>query len=219
MTTTASITHCWTKRRPEPARALAWLRAALLCLLLGWALPAPAQVPGDVVQMQLERSEEGLLLSASLNFELPELVEDALRKGIPMYFTTEVEVLRERWYWSDKTVAQAHRYLRLSYQPLTRRWRLQVASAPFTNAGLGVALAQHFDNYDEALAAMQRIGRWKIAEPSELDSGVGHVVQLRFRVDMSQLPRPLQIGALGPRSGWNLLVARSQRLPAEHPAP
>ena len=128
-------------------------------------------------------------------------------------------MLRERWYWSDKTVAQAHRYLRLSYQQLTRRWRLQVASAPFTNAGLGVALAQHFDDYDEALAAMQRIGRWKIAEPSELDSGVGHVVQLRFRVDMSQLPRPLQIGALGPRSGWNLLVARSQRLPAEHPAP
>jgi hypothetical protein len=132
-----------------------------------------------------------------------------------MYFTTEAEVLRERWYWSDKTVAQAHRYLRLSYQPLTRRWRLQVASAPFTNAGLGVALAQHFDDYDEALAAMQRIARWKIAEPSELNGGVGHVVQLRFRVDMSQLPRPLQIGALGPRSGWNLLVARSQRLPAE----
>jgi len=39
-------------------------------------------------------------------------------------------------------------------------------------------------------------------------------VNFRFRLDISQLPRPFQIGAVG-RSGWNLLVSRSQRLGAE----
>lgn len=220
---TDSFTPCCKRHLPDACRsAPRWV--ALLAVLWLWcamALPAlvHAQPATAISELRVERTDEGLFLSAALQLELPALVEDALYQGIPVFFVAEAEVLRERWYWSDKTVAQAHRYLRLSYQPLTRRWRLQVASAPFTNAGLGVALAQHFDDYDEALAAMQRIGRWKIAEPSELDSGVGHVVQLRFRVDMSQLPRPLQIGALGPRSGWNLLVARSQRLPAEHPAP
>ena len=180
--------------------------------------PAAAQVPGEVVQMQLERTDEGLLLSAGLRFELPDLVEDALRKGIPMYFVTEAEVLRERWYWSDKGVAQAHRYLRLSFQPLTRRWRLNVSSTPFTNAGLGMALGQSFEDYDEALAALQRVARWKIAEASDVDDDARYLVQLRFRIDLSQLPRPFQISAVGPRSGWNLLVSRSQRLPPPPPA-
>lgn len=216
MTTTASITHCWTKRRPEPARALAWLRAALLCLLLGWVLPAPAQVPGDVVQMQLERSEEGLLLSASLNFELPELVEDALRKGIPMYFTTEAEVLRERWYWSAQRVARSARYMRLSYQPLTRRWRLAVSANPIDSSGLGVVLGQNYDGLEEALLAMQRIAQWKIAEAPAIEPGERYSVHLRFSLDTSQLPRPLQIGALGRSgSGWNISMARSLRLTME----
>ena len=220
---TDSFTPCCKRRLPDACRSAPRWVALLAVLWLWCAMALPARVHAQpataISELRVERTDEGLFLSAALQLALPALVEDALYQGIPVFFVAEAEVLRERWYWSDKTVAQAHRYLRLSYQPLTRRWRLQVASAPFTNAGLGVALAQHFDDYDEALAAMQRIGRWKIAEPSELDSGVGHVVQLRFRVDMSQLPRPLQIGALGPRSGWNLLVARSQRLPAEHPAP
>ena len=66
---------------------------------------------------------------------------------------------------------------------------------------------------------MQRIARWKIADEGVLDDDASYLVNFQFRLDMSQLPRPMQIGAVGPRSGWNLLVARSQRLPAEHPAP
>ncbi len=56
---------------------------------------------------------------------------------------------------------------------------------------------------------MQRISRWKIMDTAPTQSGVS--VQLRFRIDLSQLPRPLQIGALG-RSGWNLQLSRTQML-------
>ncbi len=225
---TVSSTPSCRKRTPERRRGVPWgqlpillwgLGLWLLALLPGAATPAHAQVPGEVVQMQLERTDEGLLLSAGLRFELPDVVEDALRKGIPMYFITEAEVLRERWYWSDKSVAHAWRYLRLSYQPLTRRWRLNTSSTPFTNAGLGMALGQNFEDYEEALAAMQRLARWKIAEAADVDDDARYVVQLRFRVDLSQLPRPFQISAAGPRSGWNLLVSRTQRLPPEAAQP
>lgn len=221
---TVSSTPCW--KRPATERRCGWrwalpwgLALWLLMLVPGLWAPTFAQTPGEVVQMQLERTDDGLLLSAGLRFELPDLVEDALRKGIPMYFIAEAEVLRERWYWSDKAVAHAHRYLRLSYQPLTRRWRLNLSSTPFTNAGLGVALGQNFDDYEEALAALQRIARWKIAEASEVDEDARHVVQLRFRIDLSQLPRPFQISAVGGRSGWNMLVSRTQRLAPERTAP
>ncbi|MBV2218426.1 MAG: DUF4390 domain-containing protein [Diaphorobacter sp.] len=185
--------------------------AALVCLLALWiaAIPAAhAQQHGEIVELQLDPLPEGLYLSATLQLELPELVKDALYKGISVFFITEAEVVRQRWYWSDKVVAQASRFLRLSYQPLTRRWRVVQSSTPFAPSGLGVSLGQNFDTLQDALASMQRIARWKIADEGQVDEGVTYVMNFQFRLDTSQLPRPLQIGAVG-RSGWNMVLARS----------
>ena len=91
-------------------------------------------VDPEVGELRLDRAEDGLYLSTTLQFVLPELAEDALYKGIPMFFVAEAQVLRDRWYWSDRQVAETTRYLRLSYQPLTRRWRLNISPVPFTNA-------------------------------------------------------------------------------------
>ncbi|GAA4425186.1 DUF4390 domain-containing protein [Acidovorax lacteus] len=210
MTTTASITHCWKKGPDAPRRAWAFLRwLPLLVCLAWWAGPARAVEGGA---LKLERGDDGLYLSTVLQFNLPDLARDALEKGIPLYFVAEVEMVRDRWYWSDKQVAQTFRYLRLSYQPLTRRWRLSLSPQPLNTGGLGVALGQNFDELEDALAAMKRITRWRIADLTALDVDQGHTVQLRFRLDLSQLPRPFQIGAVG-QSGWNLLVVRSQRWP------
>jgi len=161
--------------------------------------------------LRFERAGEAVLLSAAVKFELPVVVEEALLKGIPMIFVAEADVFRERWYWTNKRVAGAERHMRLAYQPLTRRWRLNVASGLITNAGLGVALNQNFEALSEALAALQRLSRWKIADVSELDLEQRHFVAFRFRLDMSQLPRPFQIGTLG-QTEWNISVSSSQPL-------
>lgn len=212
VTTTAFFTLCWRNRANAFAGALR--RVALLwglALALLWAAPmAHADAP-DIDSMQVERTDEGVFLSANLQFELPSQVDDALRQGIPMYFVAEAQVQRERWYWSDQHLGTASRYYRLSHQPLTRRWRLHISNTSFTSAGLGLALGQTYDHLEDALAAIQRISRWKILEPGQLSSASGVSVQLRFRMDLSALPRPLQIGALG-RSGWNLQLSRTQAL-------
>ena len=218
VTTTDFFTHCFRNRRNEPAEAR-WVTICASYFLLACALlvlqPALAQaVTPDASELRLDRAEDGLYLSTTLQFAMPELAEDALSKGIPMFFVAEAQVVRDRWYWSDRQVAETTRYLRLSYQPLTRRWRLNVSPTPFFNNGLGVVLGQNFDDYEDAVSAIQRISRWKIAEPGVIDGDVVHTVNFRFRLDMSQLPRPFQIGAVG-RSGWNLLVSRSQRLAPE----
>lgn len=226
-------TPCCTSARLERFECLGprhyWQAVLALLLCCALALPTGVRAQAQPVQpastqpsaadstMQLERSDDGVYLSATLALALPSLVEDALHKGIAIYFVTEAEVARERWYWSDKQIVRAVRYLRLSYQPLTRRWRLNVSSAPFEQTGLGVVLGQNFDDLDEVLDAMQRIARWKIAEPDAITAGTRYRVQLDFRIDLSQLPRPLHIGVLG-RSGWDLALVRSQLLMAE-PSP
>lgn len=197
--------------RPMLERA-AWL----LCVwfALAWLAPAAAQSGGhaEVVQLRLERGDDGVLLSASVQFDMPQAVEDALAKGIPMFFVAEATLYRDRWYWYDKRQATAMRHMRLSYQPLTRRWRLQVSAALIGSAGL--ALGQTFDTRDEAMAAVQRISRWKIAELSELEPDARYNVDFHFRLDVSQLPRPFQIGAVG-QADWNISVTRNQRLVPE----
>ncbi len=189
---------------------------AVLLVLMAHAsgVAASEATAAESTELRLDRTSDGLFLSTSLQFVLPELAEDALYKGIPMFFVVEAQVLRHRWYWSDKQVAQATRYLRLSYQPLTRRWRLNTSTVPFSNSGLGVVLGQNFDDYNDAMAAVQRIARWKIADTAPVEADAIHTVNLRFRLDMSQLPRPFQIGAVG-QSGWNVLVSRSHRLMPE----
>jgi hypothetical protein len=181
------------------------------CCLLG-AAPAQAQ-SADVTQLRLERTEEGVLLSATVQFELPPAVDDALQKGIPMFFVAEAALLRDRWYWYDKQVASGTRHMRLSYQPLTRRWRLQVSASPIGSSGL--ALGQSFESREEALRAVQHLSRWKIAELSELEADARYSVDFRFRLDVSQLPRPFQIGAVG-HAEWNISAARNQRLALEN---
>ena len=201
----------------RPARTierLAW-SWVLGCVLL-WlgAAGAWAQVhPAEVTQLTVERTDDGVLLSAAVRFELPQVVEDALAKGIPMFFVAEATIYRDRWYWYDKRVSYAARHMRLSYQPLTRRWRLQVSPNPIGNSGL--VLGQMFDTREEALAAIQRVSRWRVADPGDVDGDGGHTVDFRFRLDVSQLPRPFQIGAVG-QADWIILAVRQQRLNFDH---
>jgi hypothetical protein len=184
--------------------------AVLACCLLVFAPLALAQPPTtEITQLRLERTDEGVLLSANVTFELPTVIDDALEKGIPMFFVAEAVLLRDRWYWYDKQIAFTARHMRLSYQPLTRRWRLVVSSMPIGNSGL--ALGQTFETREEAMAAVQRISHWKIAEAGDVDPDARYNVDFRFRLDVSQLPRPFQIGALG-HADWNITAGRNQRL-------
>jgi hypothetical protein len=188
----------------------------LACALLWAAHPAPVRAQGaEVTQLELARGADGLELGASIRFDLPAVVQDALFKGLPVIFVEEVEVYRERWYWLDKRVAGAQRHMRLVFQPLIRRWRLSVGSGAGGNAELGVALSQHFDTLEEALGVIRRVSGWRVAEFAQLETGAEHRVEFRFRLDVAQLPRPLQIGTLG-ESDWVLNAGASRRVKPEN---
>lgn len=191
-----------------------WLARAWLAGLAWVAATLAHADPAEVSQLRLERTDDALVLSANVAFDLPSTVDDALTKGIPMYFVAEASLLRERWYWTDKHISTAARFMRLSYQPLTRRWRLVTSPTPIGSTGL--ALGQNFDSRDDALAAVQRFSQWRIADAAELEPDTRYTVNFRFRLDVSQLPRPFQIGAVG-QSDWSINAQRSVRLVTEHP--
>jgi hypothetical protein len=190
--------------------------ARLFCAwLLFFAIGSvQAQVLTEVTPFRVDRVEEEVLVSAQMVFELPAAVEDALLKSIPMTFVAEAELLRERWYWYDRKVRSVERRMRLAYQPLTRRWRLNVTSGPGAEANQGLSLNQSFDTLAQALSAIKRISRWKLAEAGSLDGGAKYRVEFRFKLDVGQLPSPFQIGALG-QSEWDIKASASTALPGE----
>lgn len=184
-------------------------------LIASFFMPALADgAMAEVTQLRLEHQSDGIFLAANVRIELPPPVEDALTKGVPMFFVAEADVVRHRWYWSDKKVASAQRHMRLAYQPLTRRWRLNVASGVITPNSLGLALNLNFETLAEALVSLQRISSWKIADAAQIDRDAIHKVDFRFSLDLTQLPRPFQIGALG-ESDWNIAASASQQIGPE----
>ena len=179
------------------------LWSALLALLLGQSV-ARAEAP-ELTQFEVARSDEGLLLDFNVQFELPKAVEDALLKGVPLHFVAEVSIYSERWYWRDRKLSQASRTWRLAYQPLTRSYRV----------GFG-GLNQSYDTLAEAVGAVRRMTRWKIAEPGQIDDSVRPYLEFSYRLDTTLLPRPMQIG-IGGQPDWTVLVEKTQRIGGSTP--
>ncbi len=171
----------------------AWALACGLAL----ATAAPAQAQGvELAQLQTTRADGALNLDFVARVTLPRAVEDALQRGVPIYFVAEAQLLRNRWYWRDERVSRVSRSWRLAYQPLTSAWRVSLGG-----------LNQTFPSLAEALANVSRSGGWKLADLSQLDEK-GYYLEFSYRLDSSQLPGPMQFG-LGGQGDWAVGVSRS----------
>jgi hypothetical protein len=205
------ITHCWKSALAKLWRLGGWVLGA-------WLLVVPsvwAQAPlPELAELRAERRDTALYLTAQIKLELGLAIEDALVKGLAVHFVAEAEVMRDRWYWYDRKINTATRFYRLAFQPLTRRWRLNVSNEPMSGGGLAGSISQSFETLPEALDVIRRQSGWKVAEMADLDLEARQYIAYRFRLDTSQLPRPFQIAA-GNQAEWALMVARQLRLTPE----
>lgn len=181
-------------------------------LCLGLTQLAQHATAADLGQLNVERADDGVYLSANVRFDLPSVVEDALLKGIPLFFVAEVNVYESRWYWTDKRVASAARTIRLAYQPLTRAWRVNIANGAVQgSSGLRATLNQNYDTLADALSASRRLSRWRVADNADMEPDVSYKMEFSYSLDLSQLPRPFQIGVVGQKD-WTIAVQRTERL-------
>jgi hypothetical protein len=173
------------------------LRALLVSLLL-LAGPGPTARADErigVIAAALEPAPGGtggLVLNATFEFEMPQALEEAVLKGIAIYFNTEFELYRKRWYWLDRKILDSRLTYRLSYSPLTRQYRLARGG-----------LSQPFDSLEEALNLLKSVRQWKVVESGVLSARDDYDAQVRMRLDVTQLPKPFQVNAITSRE-WNL---------------
>jgi hypothetical protein len=68
-----------------------------------------------------------------------------------------------------------------------------------------------YDSLSEALSAIKRSSEWRVVESSEIEPGGKYRLDYQFKLDLTQFPRPFQIGTLG-ESDWSMSVKRSQAM-------
>jgi Domain of unknown function (DUF4390) len=174
-----------------------------LTLLLGLLSSISAMADGIVVnKAELRKSDESYQLTADFGVNLNFALQQALTRGVPLYFVSEFTLRKSRWYWLDEKVAKSEQVTKLSYSVLTGQYRISRG-----------ALFQNFTSLDEAMSLLQRQSSATIpAEQVKKNNGYiekyikgegTYFAAVRMVLDIEQLPKLLQVNALTSQD-WNL---------------
>ena len=183
--TTDFITPCWPG---ISARALRVFVAAL-GLLLAEAVWADGI---QVKSADLALVDEVYQVSAEFDLSFSQPLEDALNKGVPLNFVVEFELTRPRFYWFDETIASVRQNIRVSYHALTRQYWLNANTTQ-----------KNFGSLNEVKRELSRLRDWQVVDRSLLKKRLGYEAALRMKLDLSQLPKPLQVNALASKE-WSM---------------
>lgn len=133
-----------------------------------------------------------LYIDADVDLNVTGDLRNIAQKGVPIYFTADVEILSKRWWWFDKAVVDKRITWRIVYNALTRQWR----------AGTG-DLSLPEPSLDDALSLVRNIRGWAVADIDDIDLNQEYQGRMRVRLDTSMLARPFRIDAYN-SSAWSL---------------
>jgi hypothetical protein len=183
--------------KPEPARWLVWLALAISL----WLVALPSRAEGINPRLASLALQDGYLVANTrFAIQLNPTLSDALDEGVPLAFRLQFRLNRPRLFawWQQLSGGfepTAEQQYKLSFHSLTQTWRVSV----------GGALYKSYPTLNDALAAIGAIRGWRVlgkaaVGKSRLSEFAGEV---RLSLDISQLPRPFQLSALG-ATDWKL---------------
>lgn len=168
------------------------VRAMALALVVVAFAPAAFAEGIEVRSVAIEPVDEGYELDASFDIQFNARLEEAVNRGIPLFFVIDFELSRPRWYWFDEKPIQLSQTYKISYTPLLRQYRLTLGS-----------VYQNFSRLEEVTRVLSRPRGWHIADKGAIKKDQVYEAAVRMRLDTAQLPKPFQVNALASRD-WTL---------------
>lgn len=147
---------------------------------------------GQIKRIEPVLHQGQLLLNADIEFTLDDDLQEAARKGLPLYFTADLEIEHPRWWWFNETVLALSQTWRIQYNALTRQWRVGTGDLSLPATSL-----------DEALDLVRHIRDWPLGDTGLFTLDQTYRGRLRLRLDTSRLARPFQVDALNSTT-WSL---------------
>ena len=175
----------------QPARV-----GVVLLVLLVAVLVFPATgVSAEEIKIKwatLDIKDSSYQLNTDFEVTLNPTLERMLEKGIVLYFATELTLTRPRWYWIDEKIALAREREALSYYALTRQYRLTRGTT-----------FRSFNSLEEVVRFLGQVRNRPIVAVSILQQDTAYIATLRVWLDISRLPKPFQLEAMGSKD-WNI---------------
>lgn len=190
---TVSFIPCCKKNSPS-RWCEGWLNIqsfVLLPVLL--LLSAMAQAEGiQIKSFSLAAVDRHYEMSVDSEIVLNATLEQALEKGIVLYFVTKFSLVDSRWYWLNDEVVRGKSRIGLRYYALTRQYHLNFPE-----------FSQSFNTLREALQALGQLRKYSLTVKSDLKQDIEYIASLRIWLDLTRMPKPFQVEALGSNE-WNL---------------
>jgi hypothetical protein len=190
----------------KPSR---YLLSLLFVIPLIGLTSSPSVRADDVESIRLSQAtlsstnDNTWLIDAEVQVSLSSVLVDAVKRGVPLQFVSEFEVLKKRWYWFDAKVLAKTKSVRINYHALTQQYRVSI----------GGLHQMAYPDLGEALVAAVNLRGWPVVGSAEAPASAvlqeakkspkSFDIRLRVRLDSAQLPKPLQINALT-NQDWNL---------------
>lgn len=181
----------WVKRIAAAEVISIFFSLLITCLLVCTSQRVSAE--GATIQSaKLEVTEDGYQLNAQIELSLTAAMEEAVRKGVPLYFTIEFELSHGRWYWLDQVMVRERRDRRVAFAPLTDQYRITVSG-----------ISQNVASFEEVKRVLSRVRSWNVIEKGLLKAGEKYEAAVRFKLDTAKLPKPFQLDVLASKE-WSL---------------
>ncbi len=165
----------------------AW-RSGLLAVTLAMQMGLAMAEGIDVRSAAVELGPEGWQLAAEFDIQFSPRLEEAVNRGVPLYFVVEFEMARPRWFWFDEKPVVLSQTYKISYTPLLRQYRLSVGD-----------VYQNFTRFEEVTRVLSRLRGWHVADRGAFKKDQVYQASLRMRLDTAQLPKPFQLNAIASR--------------------
>ena len=144
------------------------------------------------VSAAIENGDDGWQLNADFDVQFSPRLEEAVTRGVPLYFVVEFELSRPRWYWFDEKPIQLSQTYKIT---------LYAAAAPVPPVGRQRLPELHpLRRGDPRALAPARVARRR---QGRVQKGRLYQANLRMRLDTGQLPKPFQLNAIASRD-WTL---------------
>lgn len=164
------------------------LAAALVLLVGGWARAADDVGTGRF-QIHTAYSEliDGVYyLNADIEYSLDEPALKALESSLPLTIKVEIELIRDRRFVWDETVAKLEHTDQLAYHPLSQRYLVRE---------LATGEVESFASYRAAVARLGQVSDVPLIDTRLLDADAQYRVRIRAILDLEEYSAPLRVYA------------------------
>lgn len=160
------------------------LFAALLCGVISAFISQKSHADGfKIISAETKLKNHVYHLKSNMDLSFSDDALEALRSGVPLIVLVNIEVLKDRNWWWDETIAELEQGYLLLYHALSEKYIIH---------NLNSGAQKNYISLDAALSSLGNIRDLPLIDKNLLNQDDDYYVRLRTYLDIESLPAPMR---------------------------